>query len=299
MRRSSRVILLLGILLAVGAFVLVVLSAGGGPGPSPSPATVKIVVAAVDIPQGTTITSSMINTRTVDLALAPPDSIALPEQVLGKTARESVPKDAYVPQSAITGVTGRAALDIAKELEAGERAMAIEVDELSGVGTLIQPGDRVDMIVGISKGNLPVVIELQLRPGADTPSDVPIGVPAAPGQPGFQVIGGDKINATSVKLLVQNVRVVSVLLSQPQQGAAATAAPEQPQVSGRTALVIVAVSAQQTEVLRYAQMEGTITMVLRAPDDATASPDTTTGIVLRTLIDQYGVLPPRLVVTQR
>ncbi|MGH2512177.1 MAG: hypothetical protein ACRDGQ_05775, partial [Candidatus Limnocylindrales bacterium] len=67
-------------------------------------------------------------------------------------------------------------------------------------------------------------------------------------------------------------------------------------------IVIVGVTAQQTEVLRYGQIDGCLSLVLRSPKDyvdPSASPqqvqpslDPTTGVTLKTLIDQYGVLLP-------
>ena len=72
--------------------------------------------------------------------------------------------------------------------------------------------------------------------------------------------------------------------------------------------MLVAGTAQQMEVIRYGQLMAnpllTLSLVLRSPDDF-VDPDTgepvpptiteTTGIVLQTLIDTYGVLPPTIV----
>ena len=70
-------------------------------------------------------------------------------------------------------------------------------------------------------------------------------------------------------------------------------------------IVILSVTAQQAEVIRYAQLQAdpllTLSLVLRSPDDfidpATGEPvppvvAETTGITLKELIDTYGVLPP-------
>ena len=72
-------------------------------------------------------------------------------------------------------------------------------------------------------------------------------------------------------------------------------------------IVILAVTPQQSEVIRYGQQMAnpllTLSLILRSPDDfidpVTKQPvtpplDETTGIVLRTLIDTYGVLPPTI-----
>jgi hypothetical protein len=57
---------------------------------------------------------------------------------------------------------------------------------------------------------------------------------------------------------------------------------------------MVAVSAQQAEVLRFGQLlHSPMTMLLRAPADAEATFENTSGIILKTLIDDYGVLPPQ------
>ena len=73
-------------------------------------------------------------------------------------------------------------------------------------------------------------------------------------------------------------------------------------------IVILAVTAQQAEVIRYAQQMAnpllTLSLVLRSTDDfidpLTGEPvppvlAETTGITLQSLIDTYGVLPPMIV----
>ncbi len=79
-------------------------------------------------------------------------------------------------------------------------------------------------------------------------------------------------------------------------------------LTGQQQIVILAVDAQQAEVIKFAQLDGSISLVLRSPEDfidpATGLPypngpvpDATTGIILKTLVDTYGVLPPELVET--
>jgi Flp pilus assembly protein CpaB len=285
-RRSSRVILLLGIFLALGAFILILfLNAGGGRNQAtPTPAVAKIVVAAVDIPQGTSITDSMLTIKEVPLAEAPADSFALKESVIGKTARQSVAAGAYVPVPAIAGTAGAPTVDVAGELKPGERAMSLSVSEVSGVGTLIQPGDRVDAIFTFTGDEIPIIYT---------------NIPSA-----FRTVcagqivcdTGIKANGTSVKLILQNLRVVETLLPPApvsQSGAQGTPAPSGPTLTGRTEIVILAVTADQAEALRFGQINTAETiLVLRSPADAEASPDVTEGVILKTMITKYGVLPP-------
>ena len=72
-------------------------------------------------------------------------------------------------------------------------------------------------------------------------------------------------------------------------------------------IVILAVTPQQVEVIKFAQLDGSISLVLRSPDDfidpetgeviPVVVPSTTTGVILKTLVESYGVLPPELVET--
>jgi Flp pilus assembly protein CpaB len=289
-RRSSRLILLVGIFLAVGAFILIVfLNAGGAPRATPTPAVAHIVVAAVDIPQGTTIADSMLTTKDIPLAEAPADSLALKESVIGKTARQSIGAGAYVPSSAVTGSSGPGTIDVAGELKPGERAMAIRVDDLTGLGTLIQPGDRVDILFSFSSikdtkdPEIPVTLILPRNTAFTCPE----------GKLACDI--GISSNPISTKVIVQNVRVVGarVSTSAPDQtGGQATPAPGTV-LPLKTDVVMLAVSAQQAEVLGVGQfLSAPMTLLLRAPADAEATPEVTTGIILKTLIDEYGVLPP-------
>jgi len=312
-RRSSRLILLLGIFLAVGAFVLILFIGnlgGRGPGASPTPAIAHIVKAVVDIPQGTTITESMVTVSEVALVDAPGDSFALPERVIGRTARQTVAAGAYVPTAAIEG-TAAAVVDLGKELNPGERAVALRFFENQDpnvasqvVAYLVQPGDRVDVIVAFA--NLPVGFTVPLQGGSTTNSDVPSGAVGNAGGTGFQLIPADKINRTSAKLLFQNVRVVYAKqeVTAPATQGGATPAPGSLVINGET--VVIALNAQQAEAWSYIQTQVGIAdattkifLALRSPQDAQASPENTSGIILRNLIDDFGVLPPRLVVVDQ
>jgi Flp pilus assembly protein CpaB len=67
--------------------------------------------------------------------------------------------------------------------------------------------------------------------------------------------------------------------------------------------VIVAATSQQAEVIKYSQMDGSVSLVLRSAADCRGADGTsttcpeqkTTGVTLRTLVDNFGVVPPQLV----
>ena len=74
MKRSNRLILLIGLLLAVVAFVGVILLTNNGSSGTSTPAaptTAKIVVAAQDIPIGTKITTDLVTTKDIAIADKP------------------------------------------------------------------------------------------------------------------------------------------------------------------------------------------------------------------------------------
>ena len=288
MKRSNRLILLIGVFLAALAFVIVIVllgpSGGGGGGAEASapPAKVATVIAARNIPLGVTVTADMLTT--IDLApdLRLPGAYGDKSQVSG-VARASVTKGAQITSFVFAPPSG-----VSLEVPAGYTGIAILVDQVSGVGTLIKTGDYVDIVAGISP-LFPILF----------PEDqtlVPVG----------------NYDPTSVKVLVQGVQVVGTILPPPpappaEQTGTATAAPEAAgtTLNGQQEIVILAVTPQQAEVIKFAQLDGSITIMLRSPKDFVDEsgnpviPETvtTTGIILKTLITDWGVLPPELVFT--
>ena len=69
--------------------------------------------------------------------------------------------------------------------------------------------------------------------------------------------------------------------------------------------MIISVNSQQAEVVKYAQLDGSVSLVLRnsgeffdpnTNEPIPAIPDVTTGITLKVLVDGgYGVLPPEVI----
>ncbi len=293
MRRSNRLILLIGLFFAVIAFVGVftLLNQKSSTGPPPAPTTTQIVVAAQDIPQGTVITQTMIGMLTVDIAKKPVDAYELPGSVIGQIARVDVATGAII--SSATFSASAAAAQVTTLLDPGLRAISVQVDQISGVGTLIQPGDSVDVVLTMeeSDNKNPIVIE-QAPTKEGTP---PVTVR------NFKTID-DLLNNTTVKVVVDNAKVIGILTppsatAPAAGGAQASPAPNTPALNGQAEIVILALSPQNAEIVRFAQMDGNLSLLLRSPKDATASPVPTTGITLRQLVDKYGVLPPKIILT--
>jgi Flp pilus assembly protein CpaB len=318
LKRSNRLILLIGVLLAAVAFVgVIMISSPGGSAqatPTPLPTTAKVVQAKLDIPAGTKLTAAMLQVAEVPIAAYTTDSIPDPGLAIGKRVFRAVTAGEQIGFSYFT--ESGAAVNVTDSIPKGLRAMAVQVDQVTGVGTLIHTGDSVDVIVSIA-------IQLTGPDPANKANVTNLGVPQ-----------------TSVKLVLQNLTVIGTELPPPVANSAAVpvatpgpsgqiTTPEQPgtNLTGQNEVLIVAVTANQAEVIRWAQLgdfAGTaqdrgataIAVVLRSPKDYTAvdasgSPvldengvpvtvvpplEKTDGVILKTLIDKYGVLPPEILI---
>ena len=286
MKRSNRLVLLIGVFLAIVAFVgVIVLSGGGGSNNATvrPPTTGPVVVATVEIPLSTKVKSDQVTIKTLDLTAILPGAYTDPSQVVGKVVRQAIAQDAQVTGDAFGASGSVLNIETPKDL----RSIAVQVDQVTGVGTVIKTGDYVDMVVGFAADKFPVVTQ-------------------NPVDSSFTVVAG--LNGTSVKLLLQGMQVLGTLLPPPPESTdpAASAAPGTA-LNGQQEIVILAVTPQQTEVIKFAQLDGSISLVLRSADDfidpvtgeviPVVAPTTTTGVILKTLVDIYGVLPPQLVQT--
>jgi Flp pilus assembly protein CpaB len=284
LRRTSRLVLLLGIFLAAITFIVILALGGIGGGNQPTvttpPTSADTVIAVTEIPLGTVVTSEMVTTQNLSLTSRNAGALSAPSQVIGSTARKTITAGAQVLRSDFELQAGQ--IDVTPPQ--GKRAFAISVNELTGVGNLVQGGDTVDILISLSGGAFPVVNVL------DDGTIV--------------IVTG--LNPLSVKmpLLLEEIPVLGTISSAaaattPAGGAAAPApsAPAAPNVlTGGGKLLILAVTPAQAEVLLFARTTGILDVVIRSPLDVGVT-ETTDGVILKTLIDKYGVLPPQLVQT--
>jgi pilus assembly protein CpaB len=292
LKRSNRLVLLVGVFLAVVAFVgILLLVRTPSEGPATVPTTGPVVVASADIPLSTLILAEQVTVKTVPLTAVTPGAFTDPSQVIGKIARQAVKTGGQVTAATLNGGASGEVTSI--DCPATLRCMSIQVDQVSGVGTVIKTGDYVDMVVGLTAEKFPVIT-------------------VNPADKSITVVSG--LNSTSVKLLLQGMQVMGTLLppqAAPAAGAATPApsgAPTGPStaLNGQAQIVILAVTAQQAEVLKFAQIDGNVSLALRSPadfiDPTTGAPllpaaAKTTGITLKVLVDSYGILPPEVVQT--
>lgn len=107
-----------------------------------------IVVAAQDIPPGTTLNDEALKKGLIKTTPWPKNSIpagafSSPQQVLGKVNRVKILANEPILESRLAGEGA----GLTVRLEAGKRALALRVDEIVGVSGFIVPDDRVDVIL--------------------------------------------------------------------------------------------------------------------------------------------------------
>jgi Flp pilus assembly protein CpaB len=195
-RRTSRLVLLLGIFLAALTFVVVlVIQPGGGggggvtPAQSQAPVNVPVVVAVSDIPLGTVVTqdtlTTLFTTHTVATTAVDANALGDTSQAIGKTFRTTI----FAGQQIHSTDFQNRAMQLT--VPAGKRAFPVQVNELTGVLNLLDVGDSVDLVISLRGDAFPVV--QVLNDGSVT------------------VVSG--INPLSVKLplLLQDIQIIGVL----------------------------------------------------------------------------------------
>jgi Flp pilus assembly protein CpaB len=306
-KRSNRLLVLFGLLFALvgGGLAFVVASGPGGGGgtpaasatPTPEPTT-TVVVAKQDINLGDRITADMLDLKTLKVserAALGPDTFTTVAEVVGKVAGGKIStgepllgsRDFLSPGSVADGK------DIAGAIASGYVGVAIELDQINGVGTLIVPGDRVNIILSV------YVNQLALKNTVDD------GV----NKIDINLEGGKEV---TTKMIIQNRKVVLTLLPPltaaptvapvPNSSAEPIALPTTPIVrnDGRHMVAIIEVKPDEAEIISWAQREEKtdpqnyidLSVALRSDQDNALPIFSTPGITYKMLVDKYNVLPP-------
>jgi len=310
-KRSNRLLILLGLLIAIGGGALAVAIAGSGGGgggggsqpgaiatPTPGP-QVQVVVASTNISAGTIIDKTMVKTTSKsasDLAGLGGATYSSVNDVIGRVAGTNIVKDQVLvtgtdlltPGSAVEGKSLSGAVD------KGFVAVSMELDQTNGVGTLIVPGDRVDIILTTYVNQISIS-------GKDSL--------------GTQISTGG--TALTSKLVLENCKIIATLLPPTvASGAAPTAGSSSAvaqipssatvQFTDRHMIAIVEVTPEQAELIRWAQraeqagpqMYIDLAFALRSSQDDATDPMSSNpftqvpGITFSELVTKYGVIAP-------
>ncbi len=302
MRRKSTLFIVLGVLLllAAGGVAAMSLAPGGSNLLATAPAEqtvdppVPVVVAQLDLPKGTLIDAPEeflsisevpasqfdANTQFNDLE-ALRDMVTISDVKAGDTLRKSTVREAGLSQKIPEAADGQPSL----------KAFPVQVNSLSGVADLIQPGDFVDVL-------------------ASFPLDVTTFYPD--GEGGLQ----EKTSQQgTTKSLLQDIEVLDVVRPEvpAAEGEQAEPTPEAPAENGETQpenssaentlkagnwIIVVAVTDQEAEILRFTINHGVnLTTILRRAGDHTT--ERTVGATLQLLIEEYGLPAPSVIIPDR
>jgi Flp pilus assembly protein CpaB len=313
-KRSNRLLILLGLIVAISGAVAAAVVANGsggggtgtpnGPGvttsPTPTPEpTVQVVVAKQDIHAGDTITAAMVTLK--PMTLSERDALgggtfASVDQVVGRIAGSDISNGKAIVDNQDFVTNGGASIegaDLAPSIARGMDAVSMEVDQVTGVGTLLVPGDHVDIVLSVYVDQLAIT-------GVKAGTTTVLNIPGSP--------------QVTTKMVIRNRRVLATLLAPAGADAQATPAtseapsvtpsPSAPlvQFNQRHMLVIVEVMPEEAEMINWAQraeqqtprnyIDLSLALRSRADDAAQASHTDTGGITYYQLVQNYGVLPP-------
>lgn len=256
-RRRARIILILGVLLALGAGAGTFFYASSAQTAAPPPAapTVDVLVAARELPARTSISAADIKVAKVNADVAPPAGLKDPKEAIGKILVTSV--SINEPLLASKFAAAERAFTVfppGEKVEAGSpnyRVMTISVPDNFAVGGVLVPGDNVDIMYVFA---FDPAAKLQLPAGAT-------GTGGAGGAAGTQ----SKIAADTVAKIILGPMAI---------------------LTRAGAVYTIRVDATLAERIAYIQAAGgQLQMLLRAPTDDRVI--TTTGATFASVYTQF------------
>jgi Flp pilus assembly protein CpaB len=293
-KRSNRLVILVGVLLAVLAFVAIVilLNNQANQPVAEEEVTQTVLVATEDIDIGEEVTPDKVEAREIPPDAAQGTPLTDPSAVSGQPAVFPIPEGSQVTGEAI-GLGNRLAVDLPRLLEPGEKAIAFQVDRVTGADFLVKPGDSIDIVLSQS-----ITV---LQETADSAANTDENAPSR-----FEAVTGLE-NQRTVKAILQDKRVLYVSATRAEEleptedtnGDGVVDDNDAPpaQAAIDSVSIIFAGTDQDAEVIKFAQNalgeQGALTAVVRHADDDAV--ETTTGITIDLLVTDYGLRLPEIV----
>lgn len=300
--RGGRFLLILGAGLAVMSFVVVyilmsrssLLAPGDAASSVPTAVPVaNVVVVTQDVPAYTVLDASNLSLKEVEASTVTSDAVSETSAVVGKMITNPMSAGQQVRQDQLTES------GFSNILARGEKAFALPILPRNAFGGALIQGDRIDILWSAA---LKMKYEVAPDGTVKETSDV----------------------MSTTKALLQNVKILRVInLEQPAparqgdtEGETVVTRPGSVQTSamytseaGYQQVLILGVTDQQAEVLKFAMEGGIIDLSLRSsavqkdadgkevmgadgkPVRGDQEVEKTTGVTINTLIEQYGVVP--------
>jgi Flp pilus assembly protein CpaB len=291
-KRSNRLVILVGVLLAVLAFVAIVILLNQRTTPEAAEEiTETVLVATQDIARGDPVTPDVVEEVPLDPEAVQQTPLRSVTQVSGQGALFPVPAGSQVTAEVI-GTGTDPTRNLALLLEPGEKAIAFQVDRVTGLDFLVKPGDFIDVLIA---GQVDVLQET-----ADSAANTDDTAP-----PRFEVVTGLEDQRT-VKAILQDKRVLYVSSTRAVQPEPVDSNGDgvvndqdvQPEQAVLDSVIIVfAGSDQDAEVIKFSQRDlsevGFLSAIVRHVDDDVV--EETLGITFDQLVAEYGVRIPDIV----
>jgi len=109
-------------------------------------ATERIVVAAVEIPMGTTINMTQVKTAEWPKASKPQGSFPAADQVIGRTSTQTFLSGDAITEPKLMPKEGPVGI-MTYMIPEGHRAMTVGVDQVAGVAGFLNPNNIVDVVL--------------------------------------------------------------------------------------------------------------------------------------------------------
>lgn len=246
-RIAAIVLVAIATLLALAAFSMgrrasVAATANAPHAPAPSvlkAAAAHAVVAARRLPAGRSIDAGAL--RVAEVSTRPDDSFESIDALAGQLPRVDIPEGTVITPALLSN-------PVAMQLAAGERAIAVPVDETTGVGSRVMPGDYVDVVLTLKTGEPATAF------GA------------------AREIAQSRLLASRLRVLAYGPRDLPAAgVAQGNGGASAGKDEHAADVPARTAVLAVPVA--EVDPLVLGAQSGKLSLALRHPgDDGTPSP---------------------------
>lgn len=234
--KVKRSVLILAVLLGLATMALLYVYIEGKEAPSAAPVVEMgdVVVATTSIPAHVLITEEMVTLKNIPSEAIHPDAATAVDAVVGNTSNVPI----YIDEQILTSkvATEENAVNLSYRIPENMRAITIPMNEISGVGGYIMEGDKIDILVTYTLG--------EVEDDPNTEAD--------------EGIEGKTVTYTQF----QNLEII-------EKGPNSAPVEGQTEIQGVTSSLTLLVTPSQAEVLTYAQLSGSINMTLRNPVDET------------------------------
>lgn len=196
----------------------------------------QVVVAKVAIAPGTILSDQLVELRTIPMGAKPADALSKVEDATGKMLAVGRAQGDLVVQSVLGEIAGAG---IPAELPEGHVALAIHVNQASGIAGLLRPGQTVTIIGMLSPDLLkdnPISVMAGPMTDFGLPTDSPTRVPGLPLPTPTSTPTPEPPQSPLARLAVTGVRVLMVPQSFRYEEVPAGASEDQLYSSARTSM---------------------------------------------------------------